>query len=55
MAAHADLMAAGLTCTLDRRPRLVTENDVIAAARTTVAQAVKAQGLDFESAVVGAA
>ncbi len=49
MAAHGDLMAAGLACTLDRRPRLVAESDAIAAARATVRQAAKAQGLAFDS------
>jgi [glutamine synthetase] adenylyltransferase / [glutamine synthetase]-adenylyl-L-tyrosine phosphorylase len=45
--AHAVFLAEGLTCTLDRRPRLVPENDVVAAARATVRNALRAHDLEF--------
>ena len=48
--AHASLLEAGLACTLDRRPRLVTESPAIAAARAQVQQCVAACGLCFDQA-----
>ena len=48
--AHAVLVDAGLRCTLDRRPRLTTPTDAIAAARAAVAAAVRQAGLDFHRA-----
>lgn len=47
--AHAVFLAEGLACTLDRRPRLVVENDAIAAARAAVRTALRAHDLDFGS------
>lgn len=47
--AHAVFLAEGLACTLDRRPRLVPENDAIAAARSAVRAALHAHGLHFDS------
>jgi glutamate-ammonia-ligase adenylyltransferase len=44
-AAHAVLLDAGLRCTLDRRMRLVPEDEAIAAARAAVRDAWKAIGL----------
>ncbi len=49
-AAHAAFVAAGLACTLDRRPRLVAEDGAIAAARALVVRATTAQGLAFDPA-----
>ena len=43
--AHAVLLDAGLRCTLDRRMRLVPEDEAIAAARAAVRDAWKAIGL----------
>jgi len=48
--AHAVLTDAGLRCTLDRRPRLTTLTDAIAAAREAVVAAVQHAGLDFNHA-----
>ncbi|MGO1070081.1 bifunctional [glutamate--ammonia ligase]-adenylyl-L-tyrosine phosphorylase/[glutamate--ammonia-ligase] adenylyltransferase [Lysobacter sp. CA199] len=45
LAAHAVLLAAGLECTLDRRPRRVVETDAIAAARAAIASATRETGL----------
>ena len=45
--AHAELVDAGLRCTLDRRPRLANETSEIAAAREAISAAVRAQGLAF--------
>jgi glutamate-ammonia-ligase adenylyltransferase len=45
-AAHAVLLDAGLRCTLDRRARLVPEDEAIAAARASIREAWKAAGLD---------
>ena len=50
MRAHAAFLTEGLACTLDRRPRLVAENGSVAAARSAVHAAVRAQGLVFDSA-----
>jgi glutamate-ammonia-ligase adenylyltransferase len=44
-AAHAVLLDAGLRCTLDRRARLVPEDEAIAAARASIREAWKAAGL----------
>ncbi len=46
-AAHASLLAAGLSCTLDRRRRWVVEDAAIAVARSAVRAAVLAQDLRF--------
>lgn len=43
--AHAVLLAAGLECTLDRRPRRVVETDAIAASRRTISAAMREYGL----------
>jgi len=43
--AHAVLLDAGLRCTLDRRMRLVPEDEAIAAARAAIRDAWKAIGL----------
>jgi glutamate-ammonia-ligase adenylyltransferase len=45
--AHALLLARGLDCTLDRRPRLCPPDAAIDAARATVRSACLAFGLDF--------
>lgn len=47
--AHAALLAAGLACTLDRRPRLTAETPAIAAARAAIRAACIAHGLDFDA------
>jgi glutamate-ammonia-ligase adenylyltransferase len=47
--AHALLLARGLDCTLDRRPRLCAPDDAIAAARAKVRAACLAFGLDFSA------
>ncbi|MEJ1098367.1 MULTISPECIES: bifunctional [glutamate--ammonia ligase]-adenylyl-L-tyrosine phosphorylase/[glutamate--ammonia-ligase] adenylyltransferase [unclassified Pseudoxanthomonas] len=47
--AHAVFLAEGLTCTLDRRPRLVPESDAIAAARLAVRTALHSHDLEFGS------
>ena len=47
LAAHADLLDAGMRCTLDRRPRRVPPDARIEAARTAIREAVRAQGLRF--------
>ena len=47
LAAHADLLDAGMRCTLDRRPRRVPPDARIEAARTAIREAVQAQGLRF--------
>ena len=44
-AAHAALLDAGLRCTLDRRPRIVTETAAIVAARAAIRSAVQSQRL----------
>ena len=49
--AHAVLLDAGLTCTLDRRPRLTAETTGLAQARAEIAAACRAHGLDFDAAV----
>jgi glutamate-ammonia-ligase adenylyltransferase len=41
-AAHAVLLDVGLRCTLDRRPRLLPEDDAIAQARTAIRAAWQA-------------
>jgi glutamate-ammonia-ligase adenylyltransferase len=50
MAAHATLLARGLDCTLDRRPRISLEDAAIAMARDAVRAACRAQGLLFNAA-----
>ena len=47
LAAHAALLARGLDCTLDRRPRIVEEDEAVAAARAVVRTACRQAGLDF--------
>lgn len=46
-AAHAALVDAGLTCTLDRRPRLTASTPAIAQARAAVTSITQSQGLPF--------
>ncbi|MFL6593116.1 MAG: bifunctional [glutamate--ammonia ligase]-adenylyl-L-tyrosine phosphorylase/[glutamate--ammonia-ligase] adenylyltransferase, partial [Luteimonas sp.] len=46
-AAHAALLDAGLRCTLDRRPRITTETEAIAAARAAIRAACARHGLAF--------
>ena len=48
--AHATLLARGLDCTLDRRPRIVIEDAAVADAREQVRRACLAAGLDFRAA-----
>lgn len=48
--AHAALLARGLDCTLDRRPRIVIEDAVIVNARAQVRRACQAADLDFSVA-----
>ncbi|MDQ3039885.1 MAG: glutamine-synthetase adenylyltransferase, partial [Pseudomonadota bacterium] len=48
-AAHAVLLAEGLACTLDRRPRLAPETEAIAHARTMIGDAARQHGLDFSA------
>lgn len=45
--AHAVLLARGLDCTLDRRPRITIEDATVATARGAVRAACLAQGLRF--------
>lgn len=47
ISAHATLLARGLDCTLDRRPRIALEDAAIAMARSAVRAACRAQGLLF--------
>ena len=47
--AHATLLARGLDCTLDRRPRIVFEDEAIVLAREQIRQACRAAGLDFSA------
>ena len=47
LAAHGTLLARGLDCTLDRRPRITPEDAAISAARRVVREACRAQGLMF--------
>ncbi|MFT3807662.1 bifunctional [glutamate--ammonia ligase]-adenylyl-L-tyrosine phosphorylase/[glutamate--ammonia-ligase] adenylyltransferase [Arenimonas sp.] len=47
-AAHETLLSRGLECTLDRRPRLVREDESIAAARAIVRSICRQRGLDFD-------
>jgi [glutamine synthetase] adenylyltransferase / [glutamine synthetase]-adenylyl-L-tyrosine phosphorylase len=51
MAAHATLLACGLDCTLDRRPRRLPPDAQIEVAREAIRVAARAQGLDFSSAL----
>ncbi|MEZ0472646.1 bifunctional [glutamate--ammonia ligase]-adenylyl-L-tyrosine phosphorylase/[glutamate--ammonia-ligase] adenylyltransferase [Luteimonas salinilitoris] len=44
---HATFLARSLACTLDRRPRLVAEDDTVTSARATVNTAANACGLEF--------
>ena len=46
-AAHATLLARGLECTLDRRPRLCLPDAGIEAARAAVLASARQRGLDF--------
>jgi glutamate-ammonia-ligase adenylyltransferase len=47
-AAHAALLDAGLRCTLDRRPRITSETEAIAAARDAIRAACARQDLAFD-------
>jgi glutamate-ammonia-ligase adenylyltransferase len=49
LAAHATLLARGLDCTLDRRPRLCPEDPAIEQARVAIGDACRSQGLDFSA------
>ena len=49
-AAHETLLSRGLECTLDRRPRLVREDDAVTAARAQVRAVCVARGLAFDMA-----
>ena len=49
LAAHAALLSRGLDCTLDRRPRIVPEDETVAAARACVRAACRSQGLAFSA------
>ena len=46
-AAHAALLAEGLACTLDRRPRLVPPSDAMTEARNAIRHVATQQGLAF--------
>jgi glutamate-ammonia-ligase adenylyltransferase len=46
VAAHAELLDAGLRCTLDRRPRITPETDAVAVARAAIRKATRAIGLE---------
>ncbi|MEG1681788.1 MAG: glutamine-synthetase adenylyltransferase, partial [Stenotrophomonas sp.] len=46
--AHATLLDAGLSCTLDRRPRIAIPTPEIEAACAAISAAAIAQGLPFE-------
>ncbi|MET0807574.1 MAG: glutamine-synthetase adenylyltransferase, partial [Pseudoxanthomonas sp.] len=46
--AHATFLSEGLACTLDRRPRLVAENEPIADAREAVRTSLRVHGLVFD-------
>lgn len=45
--AHATLVEAGLSCTLDRRPRLIAPTPAIQDARRSIFNAARAQRLEF--------
>ena len=45
--AHAQLLSLGLACTLDRRPRITAEVDLVQPARVAIGDAARATGLDF--------
>jgi glutamate-ammonia-ligase adenylyltransferase len=45
--AHAALLARGLDCTLDRRPRRLPLDDTLEAARASIRKATQAKGLGF--------
>jgi glutamate-ammonia-ligase adenylyltransferase len=49
VAAHAALLEAGLSCTLDRRPRITAETPDISAARQAVTRACMVKALAFET------
>ena len=53
--AHATFLREGLACTLDRRKRIVTETDEIAAARAVVRKVSRELALDFDSLTAGVA
>ncbi|MFC5576715.1 bifunctional [glutamate--ammonia ligase]-adenylyl-L-tyrosine phosphorylase/[glutamate--ammonia-ligase] adenylyltransferase [Lysobacter niabensis] len=46
--AHATLLARGLDCTLDRRPRQLPLDDTLEAARESIRKATRAKGFGFE-------
>lgn len=46
--AHAAFVGEGLACTLDRRPRWVTESPAVTVARAQVRAAIVTQGLSFD-------
>jgi glutamate-ammonia-ligase adenylyltransferase len=49
LAAHATLLARGLDCTLDRRPRLCPQDAAIEQARAVIGEACRSQALDFSA------
>lgn len=50
-AAHAELLASGLGCTLDRRPRWMAPTPTIERARAAITAACQAHGLAFDSPI----
>ncbi|QDH69083.1 bifunctional [glutamate--ammonia ligase]-adenylyl-L-tyrosine phosphorylase/[glutamate--ammonia-ligase] adenylyltransferase [Marilutibacter alkalisoli] len=46
-AAHAHLLEAGLSCTLDRRARRIPRDEALDRAREAIRRAARSQGLDF--------
>jgi [glutamine synthetase] adenylyltransferase / [glutamine synthetase]-adenylyl-L-tyrosine phosphorylase len=46
---HGYFVGEGLSCTLDRRPRLLPESEALAARRLVVSAAARAQGLVFDN------
>ena len=49
LAAHAAMLSRGLDCTLDRRPRILPEDETVADAREMVRRACRSQALDFSA------
>lgn len=52
--AHAILLARSLACTLDRRPRLVAEDDELGQARAAIRAACRDKALDFAASAAEA-
>ena len=49
-AAHATLLDVGLSCTLDRRPRIAAPTAELETARAAITAATTAKGLPFDPA-----